>query len=61
MACFAIFWAYLRMLLAVSAVLAMVAENRSVNAVLQELLKADGNGPRALALCHLGHPTALPH
>ena len=28
----------------VSAVLAMVAENRSVNAVLQELLKADGNG-----------------
>ena len=31
----------------VSAVLAMVAENRSVNAVLQELLKADGNGPRA--------------
>ena len=36
------------MLLAVSAVLAMVAENRSVNAVLQELLKADGNGPRAL-------------
>ena len=41
----------------VSAVLAMVAENRSVNAVLQELLKADGNGPRALALCHLVYPT----
>ena len=37
----------------VSAVLAMVAENRSVNAVLQELLKADGNGACALAPCHL--------
>ena len=44
----------------VSAVLAMVAENRSVNAVLQELLKADGNGPCALALCHLIDPTTLP-
>ena len=45
----------------VSAVLAMVAENRSVNAVLQELLKADGNGARALTPCHLIDPTALPH
>ena len=44
----------------VSAVLAMVAENRSVNAVLQELLKADGNGARALTPCHLIDPTALP-
>ncbi len=41
----------------VSAVLAMVAENRSVNAVLQELLKADGNGPRASTLCRLVYPT----
>ena len=46
--------------MAVSAVLAMVAENRSVNAVLQELLKADGNGPRADAVPP-GLPNRLSH
>ena len=27
---------------------------------VQELLKADGNGPCALTLCHLVYPTVLP-